>query len=81
MADQGQTYKLTLGTRELTLDVEEAPTGTVVPERLVKALNKAQVALDDAEADIARWVKYSQPFDAAGIQLLIDQLEPLARKK
>lgn len=60
---------------------EDEENGTEVPDQLVKKLDKAAEALEAAENEIARWVKYSQPQVADDIRPLIDRLPAAAERK
>lgn len=64
------------------VEVGDDQIGTRVPEKLVKAHEKARDALRKAEDDLTRWVKYADPVYAeTHIPALVDQLGPAERAK
>lgn len=55
---------------------------TVVPERLVRRLRKAQQDLEDAENEVARWVKYSgTDLDRAAVRPIIERLPAAGERR
>jgi hypothetical protein len=65
MSEQERSYRLSQDERWPTLVFAEceptAPRAVTVPARLMRRLSDARDALTEAEAEVARWVKYTAP--------------------